>query len=298
MTDYSPEDGKNYERKCFERYCVSSGDMDVDHGMSNWKLETQDGQVIGFYNDTGQNKDPKGPGTSKYVLNTSGMGLEVFGKGLKVRDEGDTTSVPAKLIHCHRGDYGITCKNGDITLRARNINIIADGGGNKDGQLLIDATRLIDMRAPDVRVNSEKFVVRATQEADVVTSGTLSLFSGIERHSQKAFEGFGNLEKIIKDSSTLTKGMSKIGEELKSITEKVEKTGFADKVNELTDQLKSLPDSDLGKKLKSTAENDELGLQNFAETTGAEIGETLTPQIDRLRGVIGGEIDSILGGLG
>ena len=296
MTKFDPEDGKNYERKCFERHVVSSGDTDVDHGMSNWKLETQDGQMLGFYNDTGQNKDPKGPGTSKYVLNTSGMGLEVFGKGLKVRDEGDNTSVPAKITHCHRGDYGVTCKNGDITLRARNINIIADGGGNKDGQLLIDATRLIDMRAPDARINCEKFVTRATQEADIVTSGPLSLFSGIERHSQKAFEGFGNLEKIIKDSSTLTAGTTKIGEELKSITQKVEKSGFANKVNELTDQLKSLPDSELGKALQ----NPEIpeALQEFSEGPGAEVGETLIPQVERLRGVIGGEIDSILGGLG
>ena len=113
-----PTDGKNQEVTSKLRYVVSSGDMDAIHGMSNYQVMTQEAQVFGFYADTGQGKGGQGgPGTGKHVLNTPGLSMEVLGKGLKVRDNGDITQLPAKIIKCKRGDVIIDCENGDITLR-------------------------------------------------------------------------------------------------------------------------------------------------------------------------------------
>ena len=171
MADYSPKDEKNYEAEVFERHTRSSGDMDSIHGMSNYQITTQEGQSMGFYADTGQGKGGQGgPGTGKHVLNTPGMSMEVLGKGLKVRDEGDTTQLPAKQTICKRGDVFTVCENGDVVIRARNIILEANGAGNKDGQIMINANRLCDIKAPDIKEQCEKLNVRATQEIDTQTN--------------------------------------------------------------------------------------------------------------------------------
>ena len=215
-----PTDGKNPECSAKLRYCITSGDMDSIHGMSNYQVMTQESQLLGFYADTGQGKGGQGgPGTGKHVLNTPGLSMEVLGKGLKVRDNGDITQLPAKIIKCKRGDVIIDCENGDITLKARNINIQANGAGNKDGQLLIDGARLVDVRAPDVKIQGEKFTCRATQECDIVTNGFMKMQSAFKIDAQKADETFGAMAGVLQKATSLN--VPKVGEELKSIKDKV-----------------------------------------------------------------------------
>ncbi len=215
-----PIDGKNPECSAKLRYCITSGDMDSIHGMSNYQVMTQESQLLGFYADTGQGKGGQGgPGTGKHVLNTPGLSMEVLGKGLKVRDNGDITQLPAKIIKCKRGDVIIDCENGDITLKARNINIQANGAGNKDGQLLIDGARLVDVRGPDVKIQGEKFTCRATQECDIVTNGFMKMQSAFKVDAQKADETFGAMAGVLQKATSLN--VPKVGEELKSITDKV-----------------------------------------------------------------------------
>ena len=215
-----PTDGKNPECSAKLRYCITSGDMDAIHGMSNYQVMTQEAQVFGFYADTGQGKGGQGgPGTGKHVLNTPGLSMEVLGKGLKVRDNGDITQLPAKIIKCKRGDVIIDCENGDITLKARNINIQANGAGNKDGQLLIDGARLVDVRGPDVKIQGEKFTCRATQECDIVTNGFMKMQSAFKIDAQKADETFGAMAGVLQKATSLN--VPKVGEELKSIKDKV-----------------------------------------------------------------------------
>ena len=215
-----PIDGKNPECSAKLRYCITSGDMDSIHGMSNYQVMTQESQLLGFYADTGQGKGGQGgPGTGKHVLNTPGLSMEVLGKGLKVRDNGDITQLPAKIIKCKRGDVIIDCENGDITLKARNINIQANGAGNKDGQLLIDGARLVDVRGPDVKIQGEKFTCRATQECDIVTNGFMKMQSAFKIDAQKADETFGAMAGVLQKATSLN--VPKVGEELKSIKDKV-----------------------------------------------------------------------------
>jgi hypothetical protein len=215
-----PTDGKNQEVTSKLRYVISSGDMDAIHGMSNYQVMTQEAQVLGFYADTGQGKGGQGgPGTGKHVLNTPGLSMEVLGRGLKVRDNGDITQLPAKIIKCKRGDVIIDCENGDITLKARNINIQANGAGNKDGQLLIDGARLVDVRGPDVKIQGEKFTCRATQECDIVTDGFMKMKSAFKIDAQKADEAFGTMSSVLEKATSLN--IPKVGEKLKSIEDKV-----------------------------------------------------------------------------
>lgn len=227
-----PIDGKNPECTAKLRYCITSGDMDSIHGMSNYQVMTQEAQVFGFYADTGQGKGGQGgPGTGKHVLNTPGLSMEVLGKGLKVRDNGDITQLPAKIIKCKRGDVIIDCENGDITLKARNINIQANGAGNKDGQLLIDGARLVDVRGPDVKIQGEKFTCRATQECDIVTNGFMKMQSAFKIDAQKADENFGAMAGVLQKATSLN--VPKVGEELKSITDKIDTEAIGEQLEEI-----------------------------------------------------------------
>ena len=227
-----PTDGKNPECSAKLRYCITSGDMDAIHGMSNYQVMTHEAQLLGFYADTGQGKGGQGgPGTGKHVLNTPGLSMEVLGKGLKVRDNGDITQLPAKIIKCKRGDVIIDCENGDITLKARNINIQANGAGNKDGQLLIDGARLVDVRGPDVKIQGEKFTCRATQECDIVTNGFMKMQSAFKIDAQKADENFGAMAGVLQKATSLN--VPKVGEELKSITDKIDTEAIGEQLEEI-----------------------------------------------------------------
>ena len=216
-----PKDGKNQEVTSKLRYVISSGDMDSIHGMSNYQVMTQEAQIFGFYADTGQGKGGQGgPGTGKHVLNTPGLSMEVLGNGLKVRDNGDITQLPAKIIKAKKGDIIFECENGDITLKARNINIQSTGAGNKDGQILIDGNRLVDVRGPDVKIQGEKFTCRATQECDIVTNGFMKMQSAFKIDAQKADEAFGTMAGILEKATSLN--IPKVGEKLKAIEDKIQ----------------------------------------------------------------------------
>ncbi len=218
MADYSPKDEKNYEAEVFERHTRSSGDMDSIHGMSNYQITTQEGQSMGFYADTGQGKGGQGgPGTGKHVLNTPGMSMEVLGKGLKVRDEGDTTQLPAKQTICKRGDVFTVCENGDVVIRARNIILEADGAGNKDGQIMINANRMVDIKAPDIKEQAEKIMVRATQEIDTSTNLKKEKTNFNLGFNSADIDFGANIKTMINQVNTQ---LPKAGEKLKAIEDK------------------------------------------------------------------------------
>ena len=278
-----PKDGKNQEVTSKLRYSISSGDMDSIHGMSNYQVTTQEAQIFGFYADTGQGKGGQGgPGTGKHLLNTPGMSMEVVGEGLKVRNAGDITQLPAKIIEAKKGDIIIECQNGDITLRARNINFEANGSGNKDGQILIDGNRLIDIKAPDVKVQAEKYTLRATQEIDQVTSGFLKTLSGFQLNAQKSDDLQRGMANVLEKATTLE--IPKVGEELKAIAEKGK--GFAEKVKGVAGDLEGLAEG-----LAENVDTDAID-QSFSQVGEAleegDIGAATQNIQDALGGFLGG----------
>ena len=198
-----PIDGKNPECSAKLRYCITSGDMDAIHGMSNYQVMTQEAQLLGFYADTGQGKGGQGgPGTGKHVLNTPGLSMEVLGKGLKVRDNGDITQLPAKIIKCKRGDIYIEAENGDITLRGRNITLDAFGGG-QDGQLNVKATRVATVDSPDIRLQGEKILIKSDNTCNIISKGFLELKSGFTLSASFADESFGTMAQVLKAATTI-----------------------------------------------------------------------------------------------
>ena len=263
MADLSPKDGKNYEREVFERYTVSSGDMDSIHGMSNYQVLTQEGQCMGFYADTGQGKGGQGGrGTGKFVLNTPGMEMHVVGKGLKVRDEGDTTQLPAHQTIAQRGDIFQVCENGDVVIRARNIILEANGAGNKDGQVLISANRLCDIKAPDIKEQAEKILVRATQEIDTQTNLKKEKTNFNIGFNTADIDFGANIKTMVNQLNT---ELPKLGQKLRSITNKGK-----DLIPKVEDQLQQ------GIEFIQSEEAQNLigNLQETAEGIGSQLEES------------------------
>ena len=232
MTNHkAPNDGKNLYRKSYAqgRFFIQSGQSSI-HGDTNYEVETQEAQSFAFHASTGEGaSEGGGPGTGKAVLYTPGSSTEVLGEGLKVRDAGDVVQLPAKIIKCKRGDTIIECENGDITLRGRNINIEAVGGG-QDGVININGSRIIDVDAPDIRHQGEKITERATKDFIMISEGFTEMKSAFTIAATKADEQFGAMAKVLEETTSILK--PKIGEATQSIKKKVEESGLKDQLRD------------------------------------------------------------------
>ena len=199
-----PDDKKNLFRKNFPRFAFQSGQSSI-HGDANFQVQTQEAQSFSFHASTGEGASEGGwPGTGKAVLYTPGSSTEVLGEGLKVRDAGDVVQLPAKIIKCKRGDTIIECENGDIVLRGRNITIDATGGG-QDGVVNIVGSRIIDVDAPDIRLQGEKITERATKDFIMISEGFTEMKSAFTIAATKADEQFGAMAKVLEETTSILK---------------------------------------------------------------------------------------------
>ena len=198
----APKDKKNLERQVKLRYAINSGQSSI-HGETLYEIETQEAQSFAFHSGTGQGGTGGGPGTGKAVLYTPGMSMEVLGDGLKVRDVGDISQLPAKIIKCKKGDLILDCENGNILLRAKNIFVDADGGG-QDGQFTVKAERIVDIGAPDIRIQGEKITAKASKDMTVIAKGQFELRYGFMVAAAFADESFGALTANLKKTQLST----------------------------------------------------------------------------------------------
>ena len=199
----APNDRKNIERQAKLRYAIQSGQSSI-HGDINYEIQTQESQTFGFYASTGQGaSEGGGPGTGKHVLYTPGSSTEVLGEGLKVRKPGDISQLPAKIVKCKRGDMVFECENGNILLRAKNIFVDANGGG-QDGQFTVKAERLADIGAPDIRLQGEKITAKATKDMTVIAKGQFELKYGFMVAASFADANFGALTNNLKRTQLST----------------------------------------------------------------------------------------------
>ena len=198
----APDDKKNLERTVRLRYAVQSGQSSI-HGDTLYQVQTAEAQSFGFYANTGQGASGGGPGTGKHVLYTPGMSMEVLGEGLKVRDAGDISQLPAKIVKAKKGDMIFECENGNIILRAKNIFVDANGGG-QDGQFTVKAERIADIGAPDIRVQGEKITVKAAKDMTVIAKGQFELKYGFMVAASFADENFGALTANLKRTQLST----------------------------------------------------------------------------------------------
>ena len=192
------KDGQNVERVVRKRYAFNSG-QDSIHGSTLFQAETQESQSFGFYGSTGQGaSEGGGPGTGKAVLYTPGMSQEILGQGLKVRGDSDNTLLLAKLIECEKGDQHFECKDGNITIRARQINLDASD------QIVIKGDKKIQINTDgDIVMNSSKTTINCTKDMNVIVRGVYECKYGLMTSARFADERFGALTNNIAQASNI-----------------------------------------------------------------------------------------------
>ena len=192
------KDGQNVERVVRKRYAINSG-QDSIHGSTLFQTETQESQSFGFYAYTGQGaSEGGGPGTGKAVLYTPGMSQEILGQGLKVRGDSDNTLLLAKLIECEKGDQHFECKDGNITIRARQINLDASD------QVVIKGDKKIQINTDgDIVMNSSKTTINCTKDMNVIVRGVYECKYGLMTAARFSDEKFGALTNNIAQASNI-----------------------------------------------------------------------------------------------
>ena len=192
------KDGQNVERVVRKRYAINSG-QDSIHGSTLFQTETQESQSFGFYGSTGQGaSEGGGPGTGKAVLYTPGMSQEILGQGLKVRGDSDNTLLLAKLIECEKGDQHFECKDGNITIRARQINLDASD------QVVIKGDKKIQINTDgDIVMNSSKTTINCTKDMNVIVRGVYECKYGLMTAARFSDENFGALTNNIAQASNI-----------------------------------------------------------------------------------------------
>ena len=192
------KDGQNVERVVRKRYAINSG-QDSIHGSTLFQTETQESQSFGFYASTGQGaSEGGGPGTGKAVLYTPGMSQEILGQGLKVRGDDDNTLLLAKLIECEKGDQHFECKDGNITIRARQINLDASD------QIVIKGDKKIQINTDgDIVMNSSKTTINCTKDMNVIVRGVYECKYGLMTSARFADDRFGALTNNIAQASNI-----------------------------------------------------------------------------------------------
>ena len=193
-----PKDGQDLEKITRKRYTLDSG-QSHSHGMINYRVLTQESQSFSFHSSTGQGESAGGgPGTGRAVLYTPGMSMEVLGQGLKVKGPGDDVPNYAKIITCDKGDMLFDARDGNITLRARNINIEAFGGGD-DGTVSIDGAKVVNVNSPDVRLRGEKVTIVADNTMHVVSQGFMEISYNFNLSASSSDLDFGFISQVLKE---------------------------------------------------------------------------------------------------
>jgi hypothetical protein len=87
---------------------------------------------------------------------------------------------PAVVIEAINGDIVLSATNGRIRMQAENIDMIAKGPDNKNGNITLDANERIELKSKHVEVNATsvaKFFSSGTLET--VGNGLLNIYGGL-----------------------------------------------------------------------------------------------------------------------
>lgn len=87
---------------------------------------------------------------------------------------------PAFFVDAINGDIVISALNGRIRMQAENIDIIAKGPDNKNGNITLDANERIELKSKHVEVNATsvaKFFSSGTLET--IGNGLLNIYGGL-----------------------------------------------------------------------------------------------------------------------
>jgi len=158
---------KNPHSEAFDAYRIDSGN-NTGYGVQEWSVITAGLGQFGHYT---ANQD-KG----KWILHTPGSSVENVGGALKAKGNEGNTSQRAKEIFAQHGDIVLEAPDGEIILKAKNVRIVADGGGD-DGDFTVNANHIINVKSGhDIRfIADNTLVASSVNTLNLTTEGFFGL---------------------------------------------------------------------------------------------------------------------------
>ncbi len=141
------EELKEYFRESRPGYEIVSNAFDESHGQTEYCMTTDTAQGLHFYKR----------GHGKLHSNRS---MEII--------SGETAK-QANLgvgIRAKHGAVFIDAADGDLILRGRNIKIMTNN--NSEGQIVLNAAKIIDFKAPKLNLDASYIDIKATSDLNLI----------------------------------------------------------------------------------------------------------------------------------
>jgi hypothetical protein len=149
---------------------VESGTSCAAQGKVDYAVTTNNDQGIVFYEN------------GNLLIRNKATSKELCGE--KITDD----KTPAKTIDAVNGDIHIRALNGTIILEAANIRLVGVGGG--DGEITIQASKNVNLKAPTVGAQGTNITLAASQNlaaaggtTDITGHAQVTTSSGTDKDS-------------------------------------------------------------------------------------------------------------------
>ena len=141
------EEIKEYFRESRPGYEIVSNAMDESHGQTEYCMTTDTAQGLHFYKR----------GHGKLHSNRS---MEII-SGETAKQGNLGVGIRAK-----HGAVFIDAADGDLVLRGRNIKIMTNN--NSEGQIVLNAAKIIDFKAPKLNLDASYIDIKATSDLNLI----------------------------------------------------------------------------------------------------------------------------------
>jgi hypothetical protein len=134
---------------------IEAGTDSAKNGKIDVACTTDKGQGIIMYDN----------GNCDFVVNKTSK--EVVGHNI------DDDNSPAKIIEAINGDIHLKASNGTIILQAKNIRIVGIDG--TEGEVTIEASKIVKINAPNVEIQSSGAATIAAAQAVNISGSTTDI---------------------------------------------------------------------------------------------------------------------------
>ena len=176
------EEVKEFFRESRPGYEILSNAMTKAHGQSEYMMTTDTEQCLHFYK---RGHCKLGSNRSMEIISGETAKQANLGVGIRAK----------------HGAVFIDAADGDLVLRGRNIKIMTNN--NSEGQIVLNAAKIIDFKAPKLNLDASYIDIKATSDLNLI-AGQLVGYShatDMEFGSGDTVSLLPSLEKFLFDTS-------------------------------------------------------------------------------------------------
>lgn len=88
--------------------------------------------------------------------------------------------IPALYIEAVNGDIVFSANNGRIRMQAENIELLAQGADNKNGNITLESNQSVNIRSNNIEVNGTSVLnMYCSSKVEVIADGVLNMFGSL-----------------------------------------------------------------------------------------------------------------------